>query len=320
MKEISKIGFFSPLSGVGTTCGYGVAAVELIKAWQRQGIPVWAYDREAPVAFNMGQPHFYERVEDALSIGYTPWESSKVPDAWPMYFEMMDEVWTTCEANAEWYRAVTDVPVKVLHHGFNRSQWPAVRRSESPVFRFYHLGGDSPRKGAKRALESFLEAFEGNLEVRLTLKGTKFDFDTDYPNVDVLRDLVSQEELKDIYLNHHAFVYPTQGEGFGLNPFQAAATGMPTLVTDFSGPKDFMEFCWPLEVESMVEADYEPHEGLWAVPSGEAMTQWMLDVVSNQDKFFDEAYEKSLRMDKDWSWDSIALKSLDMMHEALRAK
>lgn len=99
--RISKIGFFSPLAGVGVDCGYGYAAVELIKAWQRQGVPVWTADKDAPVCFNFGQPHFYERVEGKLNIGYTPWESTGVPRAWIPKFNLMDEVWTTCEANAD---------------------------------------------------------------------------------------------------------------------------------------------------------------------------------------------------------------------------
>lgn len=316
---LPKIGFFSPLAGVGTDCGYGYAAVELITAWQRHGVPVWSFDREAPVVFNFGQPHFYERVEGKLNIGYTPWESSKVPESWLLYMSQMDEIWTTCQLNKEWYEdAGLTVPVKVLHHGVNPNHYPPVKRTvpEDGVVKFLHIGEPSPRKGGATAFRVFKETFGDRGDVHLTLKGRP-RFKVDEPNVSVIADKLSQEEMSELYQDHHALIYPTNGEGFGFIPFQGAASGMPTFVTNWSGPEDYMRYCWPIRVEELVEPDYEPHEGLWAKPSDTSLSLWMGSIAARQDRYFDIAHKKALALHADWSWDKIGQDALEMMISSL---
>lgn len=318
-RALDKIGFFSPLAGVGTDCGYGYAAVELITAWQRMGIPVWAYDRDAPVIFNFGQPHFYERVEGKLNIGYTPWESNKVPESWVMYMNLMDEIWTPCQANKEWYiDAGVDVPVKVLPHGVNPEHYPLRRRNENVTpIRFLHIGEPSPRKGGKLAYEVFKDTFgDSSAHATLTLKG-KPRFKVHGQNVRVISDRYTQDEMRDLYLDHDAMIYPTNGEGFGFIPFQGAATGMPTLVTNWSGPVDFMKGCYPLPILGLIEPDYEPHEGLWADPDPRYMAQWMVDVVARPWVYFDHAYEKGQYIQDNWNWDLIANSAIEMMLDSL---
>lgn len=315
--RISKIGFFSPLAGAGTDMGYGYAAVQLIQAWQRKGIPVWAFDRDAPVIFNMGQPHFYERVEGKLNIGYTPWESTKVPSSWITYMNRMDEVWTTCHENARWYEAVLDVPVRVLHHGLNRKHWPVKRRKLNGPYRFLHLGGDSPRKNAELVYEVFQDLYAGNPDVQLILKGRRFSFEPVGKNVLTHTDIVPQDVLFDLHESCHAFIYPTKGEGFGFNPFNAASSGMPTAVTHWSGPADYMEKCFPIYTNGLVPADYEPHEGYWADPSPYWVEFWMKKFVEMPEKYFDIAYRKATHNEDYWSWDNISNIAVEYMTDSL---
>lgn len=301
--------------------GYGYAAVQLIEAWQRRLVPVWGYENEAPIIFNMGQPHWYhDYIEGAWNIGYTSWESTDVPPAWPMYMNLMDEIWTPCEANAQWFRdgGVT-VPIRVLPHGLNRIHYPLQKRYKKPdePFKFLHIGGDSRRKGADIAYKVFRELFGDWDGVELTLKGRRFEFDPKGANVNVLTDVISQDEMRELYLDHHGMIYPTRGEGFGFIPFNAAATGMPTAVTNWSGPVDYMKHCYPIGVEMLVEPDYEPHVGLWAEPDEHSIAMWMESFVKSPDYFFQSAYRKASSMDSVWSWDSVADKALKWMTESL---
>ena len=321
--KIDSISFNGSLLGVGTACGYGYSAVELITAWQRQKIPVWWCKEDAPIAFSFAQPQFYEWQNDSqLKIGYTPWESTQLPYGWVDKMNQMDEVWTTSYACKDWFveNGVTR-PMRVLHHGINREHFPRRlrKRSEGDVFRFLHIGEPADRKGGEYVYNAFRDAFGGRKDVSLTLKGNP-RFEVDCPNVDVVPDMLSQEDLLKLYYDHHAFVYPSNGEGFGLLPFQAAATGMPTLVTNWSGPVDFMKFCWPISVRELREAHYEPHEGLWAIPSMESMILQMEYMVDSPDYYFHHAFLKSQKMDEEWSWDAIAKRSLKWFEEALENK
>jgi glycosyltransferase involved in cell wall biosynthesis len=318
---LTKVGFFSPLAGVGVECGYGYAAVELIKAWQRLGVPVWSFDRDAPVIFNFGQPHYYERIEGKLNIGYSPWESTGVPDAWLENMSHMDEIWTPCQANKEWYQdAGLEVPVRVLPHGVNAEHYPPVKRElpEDGVLKFLHIGEPTPRKGGDVAYRAFKAAFGERSDVLLTLKGRP-RFNPYGENVQVISDRYSQEEMRDLYLSHHALVYPTNGEGFGFIPFNGAATCMPTFVTNWSAPLDYMHYCWPIEISALVEPDYEPHIGLWAEPSEISLTYWMKHFTKYPQEYFDIAWDNGNVLQSDWSWDIIGSMALEFMNESLNS-
>jgi glycosyltransferase involved in cell wall biosynthesis len=306
---------------VGVDCGYGYAAVELIKAWQRMGIPVWSHDDDAPVAFNFGQVHLYQRSPGKFNIGYTPWESTGIPAGWVAGMNKMDEIWTPCEANAQWYRdAGVEVPVFVLPHGFNPDHFPLERRQVEPVFKFLHIGNPTTRKGGAVAYRVFKDMFGDDPRYHLTLKG-KTKFKVYGNNVTVIDEKLPQEELRQLYLDHHCMVYPTNGEGFGFIPFQAAATGMPAIVTDWSGPQDYMDFCIPLRVEKLVSAEDEypvhPHLGLWAKPDEQHLGELMQKVASQREYNFLRHYELGKKMREHWTWDSVAKLAVERMTESL---
>src|SRR6185295_2786220 len=46
-------------------------------------------------------------------------------------------------------------------------------------------------------------------------------------------------DLARLYHEAHCFVLPTRGEGFGMPILEAMATGLPVIVTGYSGHLDF---------------------------------------------------------------------------------
>lgn len=320
--SLSKIGFHCPLWGTGTDSGYSYAAVELIKAWQALGIPVWANDTDAPVIFNMGQPHFYERVEGKLNIGYTAWESTEITKSWVQAMNRMDEIWAPCQANIDWYKAAgVTVPMRVLPHGINPKHWPIRENkalAEDEVYKFLHIGGDAPRKGALMVYDAFKNVFGEQEDVQLTLKGRHFNFNPKGNNINVLNELVSQDELREIYQSHHAMIYPTMGEGFGLVPFQAMATGMPTACTNWSGPRDFVpNYGFAIDVHYMTTPTYAPHIGRWAQPKYESVCNWMVRFYENRKKYHRLATMFARQLHEECTWEKIAETALEFMSESL---
>jgi glycosyltransferase involved in cell wall biosynthesis len=319
---IEKIAFFCPLWGTGTDSGYSYAAVELIKAWQALGIPVWANDTDADVIFNMGQPHFYERVEGKLNIGYTAWESTEISPGWVANMNRMDEIWAPCQANIDWYKAAgVDVPMRVLPHGINPEHWPIRDMAEVPsvddVYKFIHIGGDAPRKGALMVYDAFKNVFGDQDDVQLTLKGRKFNFNPKGKNITVLNELIPQEELRALYHSHHAMIYPTMGEGFGLVPFQAMATGMPTAVTNWSGPADFWMYGWPIGVHYLTTPTYAPHIGQWAQPKYEDVCYYMVRFYEERKKFNRMARMFAAQMHEECTWEQVAKTALESLSDSL---
>ena len=332
-KLVSNIGFFGPLWGVGINDGYGYAAIRLIQAWQRMGIPVWANDDTAPILFSMGQPPFYhDRVEGKLNIGYTAWESTEIPKSWVHYMNQMDEIWTMCEEMKRVFERYLDVPVRVLHHGIDRNDFPVSKRvlkklgpdafetiSGYDHHRDLHIGGHAPRKGAKEVVEVFCDTFhENNSDVQLILKGYKFDSLPQRKNITVIRDKYSHEEMLELYQSCHGMIYPCKGEGFGLVPFQAASMGIPTAVTEWSGPADYIERCFPIRAWKMTDCDYEPHLGQWCEPSLEDVHRWFCAFYDYPEQFFNLAFDKATKNEAYWSWDNQARLAVEYMIENLK--
>lgn len=233
----------------------------------------------------------------------------------------MDEIWTPSEANKQWFiDGGVKTPIRVLHHGINRNHWPRKKREigNGPL-RILAMGADAPRKGSRLTLEAFKAAFPTPRAsgVELVIKGKPW---WDYKRtrgVKLIDSYMSHKQLTNLYLSCHAMFYPCNGEGFGFIPFDSMATGMPTWVTNWSGPQDFIQFGYPLKVSKLVETNYWPHEGLWAEPDFDFLVESMRQFADSPTGYLEDAYEMSAYMDEDFSWDKIAEKSITWMEEIL---
>ena len=61
------------------------------------------------------------------------------------------------------------------------------------------------------------------------------------PRVVVLDAELSRAALADLYRAVDAFVLSTRGEGWGLPAAEAMASGLPTIITNYSGPTAFAD-------------------------------------------------------------------------------
>jgi glycosyltransferase involved in cell wall biosynthesis len=180
---------------------------------------------------------------DQYHIGYTPWESTELPENWAVDLNQCNEVW----APAHWVANVYKVegitrPIKVYPHGIDPKWKPRLRRPG--VINFFHQGEPSPRKGGQMVVDAFVKAFQHRNDVHLTIKAHGMNTtriykgehivgapDVVHKNITVIRRALEEDELIKLYHEMDVMVYPSWGEGFGLIPFQGIATGMPTICT-----------------------------------------------------------------------------------------
>lgn len=68
-----------------------------------------------------------------------------------------------------------------------------------------------------------------------------------------LKDDLSRAELRDQYLLADVFVLPTRGEGWGLPVVEAMSMALPVIVTNFSGPTEYIteENSYPLSFKGV---------------------------------------------------------------------
>lgn len=183
-----------------------------------------------------------------FKINMTQWESTKVPDFWIHEAQKYNEWWTANKfgADAMINSGIPENKVYIYEHGVDKHVWTPYKRGENNKVRFLHVDSGSPRKRSDMAISAFKAAFGDNPNYELTLKYSHYpQTKADWSNYDVLssqgewdknvrhiRENLSLEQLVQLFHFHDALVYPSEGEGFGLIPLQALATGMPVISTD----------------------------------------------------------------------------------------
>lgn len=326
--SIKKLGLWT-VNRAGHSDGYSYAGLKFKNALEEHGVEI-VRDSSALVGISFTQPYDYQYCTSPRKIGYTPWETTEFPVDWVKMANKLNGVWTTsnfCKEALESSGIKKDV--RVLVHGIDKNDWTLSKRKNVDKFTFFHVGEPSPRKNGQLVAEAFVKLFKNKTDVELLLKAsehTVIRFDNPFrapdsePNIRIETKVLSVSELNALFHTAHCLVYPSSGEGFGMIPFQAAATGMPTLVVNWGGIKEFENYITPLEYKVKKSGD-SYHIGDWAWPSFDDICDKMLDVYNNREKYFDDAYLKAqrLRKNKKFSWYNIAETAIQYIGDDIMA-
>lgn len=320
-----KVSFIAAPGNITLSNGYGIAGFNLISSIQRIGHKVPFADPTAPVEIAFCQPDFSSWSNpDAYHIQYTPWESTEIRPGWIEAFnETCDEVWTTSSMIAQWYKEAGVIkPIYVYEHGVE-SIWTPKRRRRNDRLNILHVGEPADRKGGSDAVEVFHEVFGNRTDVHLTIKAwirsniriMKGDNiiglpHTVYKNMTTIYEEINQNQMVQIYHDHDAMVYPSWGEGFGLIPLQALATGMPTICTEAWAP--YANFLHPsLAIGSeIVESPWpNTHPGKMFKPSRDDLAKAYTALDENFDKLAGQAIKMSFYVRSYYDWDKLTLEA-----------
>ena len=324
---MKQVGWFSP-PGIGDKMGYGYAAVMLIKALQEHDVKVSYDNREAKCHISFIQPEFYSGNLDQYRIGYTPWESSVVPDSWQSTMSVMQEIWTPSQYCVDIFEENNlNKIIRKVPHGIDPELWKVENRYLTDKFVFLHIGGPTARKGGQRVVDAFLDLFDGNDDVMLVLKsnedtecrfyenGVDFKSASHHPQIAAIGYQVSVEDLVKIYNQAHCLVYPTNGEGFGLIPFQGIATGLPTIVTNATACADFANLSVPLD--SKPAPGVGVHLGDWVEPDPDDLRDKMKYVYDNYNEVKEKTLESARLIHNTQTWHHVAAQVIDILGEKI---
>lgn len=322
-----EISFVTNVGNLSLSNGFGVAGFNVVTSLQRLGHTVPFAGADAPVEIAFCQPDYSEWSNpNAYHIQYTPWESDQLPQGWKEAFnDNCDEVWTPSPLIAQWYKeAGVERPIFVYEHGIDHA-WKPKRRRRGEVLRFLHVGEPAPRKGGQMAMEAFRAVFGDRTDVHLTIKAWgRSDIrvkknkhiiglpHTLYNNVSTVYDEVTPEELVAMFHEHDVLIYPSYGEGFGLIPLQAMASGMPTICTEAWAP--YQRFLLPrLALKSeMVNSPWpHVHMGKMFKPDVEDLRGALAAADQNFDQLAGVAYRKSFDIHEQYDWDNLTEKAFE---------
>jgi glycosyltransferase involved in cell wall biosynthesis len=283
--------------------GYGYAAIKIAEALQAEGAPVEQIDmcdgdrRRIPMmartwelehpALMMTVAGWWRDVRTPRLVGYTMHEATVVPAE---YVNPINETADLCLVPCQWCadtfrESGVTTPIQVVKWGIDtRDYYPLPRHYGRDQYTFLWSGTPDMRKGWDVAYRAFLKAF-GNRrkDVRLVLHfrerppGVKGFADE---NVQMMEGLYDRPMLRAMLQMADCFVFPSRGEGWGLPPREAAATGLPVITTNYSGLAEEIDaWALPLRVKGMSVADYGWFEkgeiGQWAEPDVDHLVELM---------------------------------------------
>lgn len=306
-----KISHGTRINSIEESNGYGYATVNMLDSLARLGYEVKANDPTADVEVWFDQPQHWKFSKGVYKIGYHPWESTRLKPGWAEIMNECDEIWTPSPLIAEWYtkHAGIKVPVFVYEHGVD-PVWKPVDRKVEDKMRFLHVGGEAARKGSREVMRAFRMAFVKNTDVELDLKIISDGWNIGgFNRINIINGKMSFTELIKLFHDSHAYVYPSWGEGFGLTPLQAMATGMPTVTVPEWAP--YAHHLDPrLLVGSKLAKSPWPalHPGLMLEPSLDDLIDRYRFVYNNYDSVQKFAHDQVPAVTEEYDWDSITKK------------
>jgi len=244
-------------------------------------------------------------VADGGLTGVTMFEASRLPDNWAT---LINQYCTRLVVPCAWNVQVFEtsgvrVPISIVPWGINPEEYfymerntltPALsqrERGEERPYTFVWSGTPDLRKGWDVAYRAFRLAFGDRNDVQLILH-----FREALPgqprfrdrNVRAMVGSIDDYAWRALLASADVFVYPARGEGWGLPPREAAATGLPVIATNFGGlAQDIGAWAMPLDVRRMVTAEYGYFDagsiGEWAEPDIDHLVELMRWCECNRD-------------------------------------
>jgi glycosyltransferase involved in cell wall biosynthesis len=292
-----------------------VAGYNICKSLVALGHEVPFDDDTAPVQLSFVQPEYYGFYDHQYKIGYTPWESTELPEMWLEHMEQCDEVWATSDWVADVYKkAGVTKPLYIYEHGVDEI-WTPKKRKRRDKLRFLHIGEPAPRKSGQMVLDAFVELFGHSKDVELIMKAHNINTTRVYdkygsiictpdklPNVKLISREFSTEEMLSLYHTSHVLIYPSWGEGFGFIPAQAIATGMPTISTTVWAP--YRDYVRDLGISSIPV--YSPwqamHPGNVYMPEEDSLREQMLKAYNEFERLSDDFYDQAETFRAEYNW------------------
>ena len=309
--------------------------------------------RLAKVGICFSFPNAFTSLMNDIKIGYTTFETDRIPNGLPIIgkdekgnlkygynkwagktgnavdiINKLDRLFVPCTHNKELFKneGVT-IPIDVVPHGVDLEKYHYIERPKKKVFTFLMLGTLTIRKNPGMVISAFLELFKNRDDVELILKtqsGTLGHIEfADVKNLKIIDRTATREEMQKLYQDADCFLFPSRGEGFGLPPLEAMATGLPTILSDNTGMSDFCDerYNFPVHCprQDMRPAVRFPRSwgnvGNWYEPSFTHLKERMLYVFEHQDEAKKIGKDASEWIKSNWTFDNSAKKIISILEK-----
>lgn len=278
------------------------------------------------------------------NIGYTVWETTKLPENWVTICNKMSEIWVPSAWNVEVFKdSGVKVTVKKIEHTVDLNQFSQSVTVDLGLpkdkFIFYSIFQWSERKNPAATIKAFLSEFSKNDDVVLVLKtykkdGSQLDRDSvrdeinaikasmhisDAPQITLLHKMMSRQEILSLHRTGHCLVSPHRAEGWGCTIQEALAMGTPVIATGFGGNMEFMNsdnsyvLDYHLTPVSGMSMNIYSGRGMWAEPDVGQLMAYMRHAYEHHSDAKRKAVD-NISMQERYSWSNIGKKMIDTLN------
>lgn len=290
--------------------GYGKVNWYVAESLKKLGYQLSIDDSTADVNFCCANPSWLQRRKNQYNIGYTTHESTQIIPDWQSGLDSMDEIWTMSHWIASSLSHYTDKVTTIVHPGVGSNFNPIPRTTEDKFY-FLHTGEPADRKMGLLVFQAFVEEFGDNPDVVLVFKTQgphRIVGANGFDNIIFIGNDFTEEQYAGLLSKMHCLVYPTLGEGGGMMPLEALATGMPVISTwEWADYKDFIHLKLDSVLTDIPEAIQQrtPLRGNGFLTTVESIREQMVKVYENYEFYQNLYYNQSILIGSRYGWDKI---------------
>lgn len=274
----------------------------MLKGFKDSAPKTVSFNPKASVHVNMQVPYAPKGwFKGQHRVLFSMWETDVLPASFRSWLKQYDQVLVPCQHNvelfSEFHNDVSYCPLGVDHKFWK----PLPATSEGP-YRFHGGGSLWRRKGLDVLVKAFnaLKLPDAELHIKAAphAKDTPTTFLGD--NIFLNRQWMNPVEQREWFNKADCFVAVSRGEGFGLMPLQAIASGIPTIISDSTGQSQFSHLavgvvpCKKSAAETL---------GRWDEPDQKVLEHLMVEAYTNRDAAKTKA-KQGVAGSKTFSWGS----------------
>jgi len=285
------------------------------------------------ISRNLYPPRVDDMNASLNMLHHYAWEESGFPREWVDAFNSSLGAMTTLSKHVQKIMVDNGVSVPMVTSGCGVDHWERIEpessyRVEAKKFKFLHVSSCFPRKGADVLLGAYGEAFDINDDVSLVIKTFANPHNkihewlqeerakkANFPDVVIIEEDISNQELKALYLQCDALVGPSRAEGFGVPFAEAMLSNLPVITTGWGGQLDFCDetTAWLIDYNfGLAQTHFELFDSVWAEPSAEHLSALMLEVHALPlEKRVQKSQKAKERLLREFTWNKVAQRLLD---------
>ena len=203
-------------------------------------------------------PNIQRRVKKKQhrSIGFATFETFQPPEHWVNILNQNDAIIVPSKFNYKIFSHMSiEKPIYYIPHCINTDIYheDVAPLKDYNKYTFLFMGIWKERKGYKQLLEAWIREFKEDDDVQLLIKTDKprkaeaylnkltkqLGINKGFAPVFFENKVFNEQILPNFIKSVDCLISPTMGEGFGYPGLQCMALGIPIIITNYSGCKDY---------------------------------------------------------------------------------